>query len=344
VKNDSADFQWAGLIDAYGSVLRMGRLVSGSVPSTYTPLPTFTPVPTRTPIPSTVTPTPLTCNDAAFIEDVTIPDGTAFTPGTEFLKIWRLKNVGSCTWSTNYDLVFVGGNRLGAQRTVPLSETVGPGESVDLGVYMFAPNSPGTYRGFWMLRNSGGARFGIGDDAEDSFWVGINVAGNVSNFKYDFALNYCAGIWRSGSGRLSCGDSSVPQNGYVQFLVAPNLENRHENEPTLWLHPNENQNGWIEESFPAVTVESGDSFKAWVGCLEGYESCDLTFYLSYVDENNRVYTLKRWQEIYDNKVTAVDLDLSDLAGQTVQFILGTEANTDEFSDQQGFWFVPRIEQ
>lgn len=70
---------------------------------------------------------------------------------------------------------------------------------------------------------------------------------------------------------MSCGDESSPQDGLVQFLISPELENRHENEATIWLHPNETRDGWIEGIYLAVTLESGDHFRAWVGCLAGYE-------------------------------------------------------------------------
>lgn len=342
VLNKDKDFKWAGLVDAFGRIKEMGQLQPTPMPPTATPTPTDTPQPTATPVAS-ATPVAKACNDATFIEDVTIPDGSAFTPGTQFLKVWRLRNVGSCTWTTDYALVFVGGNRLGAQRAVSLSDTVQPGASINLGVNMVAPSVPGNYRGFWMLRNENGELFGIGDDADDSFWISIEVVGNASNYKYDFALDYCAAIWRSATHRLSCSDSSTPQNGSVQFLVSPNFENRHENEPTIWVHPNEASNGWIEGSYPAITVESGDRFKAWVGCLAGNEQCDVTYYLAYVGEDNHIYTLRSWHEVYDNKVTTIDMDLSSLAGQTVQFILGMKTNTLNFDEAQGFWFVPRIE-
>jgi hypothetical protein len=45
-----------------------------------------------------VPPTPA-CDQAQFIKDVTIPDGTVIAPGTSFKKTWRLKNIGTCTWS-----------------------------------------------------------------------------------------------------------------------------------------------------------------------------------------------------------------------------------------------------
>lgn len=343
VINEEDDFKWAGLIDADGKILRMGRFQSTPVVLTDTPAPVITAIPTSTPVPSTATPLPVSCLDATFLEDATVPDGTTFTPNTRFLKEWRLRNAGTCTWTTDYELVFVGGNRLDAQRAIPLSEPVSPGESAELGVYMFAPRTPGDYRGFWMLRNARGELFGIGDDADDSFWVDIQVIGDVTDYHYDFALSYCDAIWRSAVGRLPCGDASTPTDGSVQFLIAPALESRHENEPTIWVHPNETSDGWIEGSYPEIAIQSGDSFKAWVGCLEGYDLCNVTFYLAYMDENNRTYTLGRWDEVYDNQVTTIDIDLTSLAGQSVQFILGMEANTEDVSSTQGFWFVPRIE-
>ncbi|HLO15367.1 MAG TPA: NBR1-Ig-like domain-containing protein, partial [Anaerolineales bacterium] len=78
--------------------------------TTPTPSPTSSPTITSTPTPSptlspTITPTPTKitpCDKAAFVADVSIPDGTLFSPGFQFTKVWRLKNVGTCTWTTSY--------------------------------------------------------------------------------------------------------------------------------------------------------------------------------------------------------------------------------------------------
>ena len=67
---------------------------------TATTAPTNTPVPpTPTPVPPTATPTPIPCNWAQFVEDVSVKDGTVFTPDSLFTKTWRLKNIGTCTWT-----------------------------------------------------------------------------------------------------------------------------------------------------------------------------------------------------------------------------------------------------
>src|SRR5512146_2569559 len=51
---------------------------------------TFTPVPAFTSAPVTL------CDAAAFVADVTYPDGSNVSLGSNFTKIWRLKNIGTC--------------------------------------------------------------------------------------------------------------------------------------------------------------------------------------------------------------------------------------------------------
>ncbi|HET6846235.1 MAG TPA: NBR1-Ig-like domain-containing protein, partial [Anaerolineales bacterium] len=60
------------------------------------------------------------CNAAAFVRDVSIPDGTTVQPGADFTKTWRLSNVGTCTWTTAYALVFVTGDRMHGAQSVGL--------------------------------------------------------------------------------------------------------------------------------------------------------------------------------------------------------------------------------
>lgn len=117
------------------------------------------------------------CSDRAFfVQDVTIPDDTVLEPGTTFTKTWQLRNDGTCSWSTGYDLVFYAGDQMDGPDVVPLPLEVAPGELVDLGVVLVAPPDTGTYRGEWLLRNTSGILFGIGEDADTAFWVQVVVA------------------------------------------------------------------------------------------------------------------------------------------------------------------------
>lgn len=107
--------------------------------------------------------------------DVTIPDDTEMKPGESFTKVWRLQNIGTCSWTSDYALVWFSGEKLGAQQSVPLNGRVDPGQVVEVSVDMVAPMDPGTYQSNWKLRNANGLLFGIGPDSVSSFWVRIEV-------------------------------------------------------------------------------------------------------------------------------------------------------------------------
>merc|ERR1719421_1018950 len=99
---------------------------------------------------------------ARFVRDVTVFDGTQMAPGTPFTKIWRLKNVGEMPWPPGTRMLFVGGDQMTANMSVPLSRAgaVMPGEEVDVSVEMVAPTELGRYLGYWRLVGPRGRKFG----------------------------------------------------------------------------------------------------------------------------------------------------------------------------------------
>jgi hypothetical protein len=146
---------------------------------------TNTPQPTSqvVQIVSTATTNPQNCNIAAFVADITYPDDTPVTGGTSFEKKWRLRNAGSCTWTSGYRLVFVSGDGMGGAGSVPITNgTVPPGGMVDVSITLTAPVSSGTYRGNYKLQAADGTLFGI-DAAGNVFYVRI-VVGGQNNAPY----------------------------------------------------------------------------------------------------------------------------------------------------------------
>ncbi len=136
------------------------------------------PPPTDTPAAATNTasPTPLPCNAARFVTDVNYPDGAIVEANTTFTKTWRLRNVGSCTWTSGYKLVFDHGDSMNAPAETTLTTgTVPPGGTVDISVELKAPATPGTYKGYFKLRSPEGIVFGLGASAQNPFWVEIVV-------------------------------------------------------------------------------------------------------------------------------------------------------------------------
>ncbi len=123
--------------------------------------------PTLTPnVPPTNTPKP--CNHATFLSE-TIPDGTQYNPNTNFTKTWRFLNDGTCTWNTNYQLVFFSGDQMGGPAAKNFTQNVAPGETVDISVGLKAPASAGIYKGYWKLRSDSG------DYYVNNIWVQIEA-------------------------------------------------------------------------------------------------------------------------------------------------------------------------
>lgn len=111
--------------------------------------------------PSTVpdTPVPECTNNAGFVADVSIPDGTVFTQGAVFTKVWRVQNSGTCSWDESYSLVFLSGSRMSESAVYPVPPTA-PGDTADLAVPMAAPSQYGSFKGTWRIRDGNGQFFG----------------------------------------------------------------------------------------------------------------------------------------------------------------------------------------
>jgi len=151
--------------------------------SSPTPSPTSTPSPSASPtVLATLSASPTqsgitpgtTCDNATFISDVTIPDGTKLAPGTTFTKTWKIQNSGTCTWTSAYGVVFSNGSRMGAETPQSLAvDSVPPGGSVDISIEMVAPDSTGQQVGYWRMQNAAKVAFG------DAFYVDILVTGGT---------------------------------------------------------------------------------------------------------------------------------------------------------------------
>ncbi len=98
-------------------------------------------------------------NNAAYVSDVTVPDGTILAPGQTFNKIWRIRNNGTCAWEEGYQFVYVGGEAMTSSTTVVVPYTA-PGATADFLVPMTAPGGAGTHVGQWRLKAANGAIFG----------------------------------------------------------------------------------------------------------------------------------------------------------------------------------------
>ncbi len=338
--------QAAGTVAA--ELTRAAGETTSSVGETETPEATTETEPSDTPTPS---PSPtIACTDKArFVKDVTIPDNTRMDPGEDFEKIWRLENVGTCSWTTDYSVVFDSGNIMGGSPSFTLDSEIPADATMDLPIQFTAPLTNGTHRGNWMLRNANGLLFGLGDEADSPFWVQIVVGPTPTpqpEIVYSFVDNYCSASWISGAGVLPCPGTDSDIAGFVLKRDTPKLETGvTENEVALQTHPQWINNGIISGRFPAFNVVDGDHFKTVIGCLNksGGSACDIKFQLTYHADGGPLQLLGQWEESYDGTIRRIDIDLADkgLAGKSVEFSLVVIANGASTQDW-AFWLLPRI--
>lgn len=125
-----------------------------------------------------VTPAAPAClHSMAWVADLNLDDQNmkappVLLPGQDFTKGWRVRNSGTCAWPADFELAYTGGNRIESSMggsSIKVGRAVAPGETVDLSVALRAPQTYGTFQGFWKMRDDLGQSFG------EVIWVGIQV-------------------------------------------------------------------------------------------------------------------------------------------------------------------------
>jgi len=299
-------------------------------------IPSFTPE-------GAVNATPEVCDQVKFIKDVTIPDEMDLAPGESFTKTWRLQNTGSCPWGIGYLLYFETGDIMGGPSSKDLtSETIRPGENLDISVDLVAPLETGTYQGFWKLRNVRGEGFGVGEHSK-AFWVKINVV-EGAGMMLDFNVRADEAAWGSGSvpvdyidlGRdiLNFDHPGDPEEPYVALLDQQFLEGGRISGILLAAYPPRGAGKYIIGRFPNYKVNGGDLLFGRVGlstdangvCGNG----DVTFRINLMlgGDPETLVTLWDWREICDDQMKSFEIDLDDYKGEVAQIFLVVIANSE----------------
>lgn len=148
-----------------------------------TPLPTATEaLPTEAP---TSTPTvsisitfgpgtsgPL-CEVFKFVADINYPDDTGVAAGSDFVKTWKIRNVGTCAWGAGYKLAYAGYTDKMNGVPQPITTVVQPGQEIEVSIQFKAPTKPGVYVSAWTMANPQSINFF--DDRGKPFYVRVVV-------------------------------------------------------------------------------------------------------------------------------------------------------------------------
>ena len=277
------------------------------------------------------------CDSATFVGDITIPDMVSIPPGSNFKKIWAIKNNGQCTWTTDYKVVFVSGDPMNAPSETALANPVAPGEMVLISVTMTAPQEMKKYNAFFKLRNATGGLFGMGPNADRSFYALINV-----DDKYSFTDNMCSAKWTNATDLLYCPSKEGDSKGYA--IVVHGLKNEvglSRSDPAIVMSPQSVTDGEISGKFNPIVIPPDAHLKTVTGCLYGATNCNVIMGITYSIDGGPDQLFDNINERQDGQSTELDYPLNNYSGKSISFTFFVKANGGA-DDDRVFFLYPRI--
>jgi hypothetical protein len=116
------------------------------------------PAVTTSPVPVFTATRPLSPDRAEYVSQ-SVADDSKLYSGQQFTLTWKIKNVGTSTWTTAYLLRYYSGAQMGGASSTNFPKEVKPNDTVDLSINLTAPQTTGTYMGNWVLTNADGVNF-----------------------------------------------------------------------------------------------------------------------------------------------------------------------------------------
>lgn len=98
-------------------------------------------------------------NDAVFLSDLTVPDGTVVQPGQVLDKRWSVRNAGTCDWGPDYRLIAVPPNPFAGEAPLALYPARAGADAV-WQVMVRVPGQKGEIVGRWQAQAPDGTTFG----------------------------------------------------------------------------------------------------------------------------------------------------------------------------------------
>ncbi len=160
----------------------------------------------------------------------------------------------------------------------------------------------------------------------------------------DFVALLCNAQWMNGAQHLvACPGASADHSGGYAEALNPASEGLPPNTPTLLTIPGWSGSAALFLRYPSFTVRGGDRFRATLRC-QADSPCDVEYALEYFDANGKYHSpFMSWKYQAGDPPVNVDVDLSMLAGQTVDFVLAIRPQNDSAPQQAySLWIAPHI--
>lgn len=119
---------------------------------------------------------PADCNRGQIILETSTADTSRARPGSLITKSWKIKNSGTCIWTSEYHAVFRGDSRMNAPAALPIGEApVLPQSELELSVTLKAPEKPGIYPGGYRLLAADDQPVYLENGQDNFLWINLTV-------------------------------------------------------------------------------------------------------------------------------------------------------------------------
>jgi hypothetical protein len=166
---------------------------------------------------------------------------------------------------------------------------------------------------------------------------------SLGTIALDFVALLCNAEWMNGGQHLQvCPVVNGDQSGGYAVAIDPVAENLPSNTPVLLTRPATNGYAGLFLRYPSFTIREGDRFRATLRCQTG-AACDVEFALEYYGANNKYSgPFLSWKVKEGEAPINVDVDLSVLANQKVDFVLTLRPQNDTPQQDSSLWIAPHI--
>ena len=279
---------------------------------------------------------PLCIDEFTFISDLTVPDGMSITPGTHFKKSWYVKNSGTCTWNSNYRVIYHTGDAVGQAKEFALLQPgyyIRPGESSVVSVDLVAPYEVGSsFTTYWAMKSPAGDEFGAGP-AKNIYLSSSFKVDSQFIVTQNFGSLQCSDDY----GYFTCGiNQSDGSRGSVYYDATPMLESgRSLGNPAIAVRPPAGENSTVRFEFGPLLFPRQSNFYTNFCCRQDTPSCDVQVRL-YIrepgySEERLILETREWNDglMGEWKYVLDDIGIFD---QEFTYILEVQSNGGVDSD------------
>ena len=153
----------------------------------------------------------------------------------------------------------------------------------------------------------------------------IVTGGGGPSVAYDFVEQAPTAYWWtiiSSSVVVLPFPAATSDKGYANYQYNIKLSDGNTYTRVLQTHPQWVNNGWISGKYSGVYVPPGAKLRIKVGLVQGAGAGNVEFYIGKLGAVATISTVVA----YADGVKVVEADLSAYAGQTIDFVLGANAN------------------